>query len=54
MNTDTIYVEGDLIFFTPDGVGKIFFDSIEEAKSQTGIERVVLILRGRFNDEEDD
>lgn len=50
MNTDTIYVEGSLIFFTPDGVGKVFFDSIEEAKDQTGIDRVVSVPRGWFCD----
>lgn len=32
---------GDLCFFTPDGEGRIWFDSLAEAMLETGIDRVV-------------
>jgi hypothetical protein len=50
--TDVIYREayamggdfGYLHFMSPDGVGRIFFDSVEEAKKQTGLTRVVDLI----------
>lgn len=38
---DTIYVTPDgSAFFTPDGEGRIWYDSAEEAKADTGLMRV--------------
>ena len=50
--TDVIYLEeypvgsghGELYFTSPDGVGRVFFDSLEEAKEQTGLTRVVTLI----------
>lgn len=44
LDTETIYrtLEGKA-YFTPDGVGRIFFDSPEDAAIETGCDRVVLI-----------
>jgi hypothetical protein len=35
---------GDVCFFTPDGLGRIWFDSLPEAVAESGIDRVVLVL----------
>jgi hypothetical protein len=47
-STDRIYAEpegdGWLYFTSPDGVGRIFFDTVEEAKEQTGLTSVVHLI----------
>lgn len=52
--TDVIYCEFNvtpitgheywLYFTSPDGVGRIFFDTVEEAKDQTGLKSVVHLI----------
>jgi hypothetical protein len=48
---DTIYVtpgaengEPESVFFTPDGVGRIWFDTVDEAKNETGITKIVYLM----------
>jgi hypothetical protein len=53
-STDRIYAELDvhavtgeehwLYFTSPDGVGRIFFDTVEEAHEQTGLTSVVHLI----------
>lgn len=40
-DTNYIYVGDDEIFFSPDSIGRIFFDSLEEAKAETGLTKVI-------------
>lgn len=50
--TDVIYAEGYsvgsatqwLYFTSPDGVGRIFFDTVEEANKQTGLTSVIHLI----------
>lgn len=43
---DVIYVNSDEVaWFTPDGIGRIFYDSVEEAREDTGIEVTVYLER---------
>jgi hypothetical protein len=49
--TDTIYVtpglakgEEESVFFTPDGEGRSYFNTVEEAKDETGITKVVTLM----------
>ena len=51
--TDVIYCEQDvqpagyttwLYFTSPDGVGRIFFDSLAKAKEETGLQSVVHLI----------
>jgi hypothetical protein len=48
--TDRIYAEFDaqhdywLYFTSPDGTGRIFFDTVEEAQEQTGLTSVVHLI----------
>lgn len=48
MKMDVLYVlpgaaEGkpEQVFYTSDGVGRTFFDTVEEARDETGIDKVV-------------
>lgn len=36
--------EPESVFFTPDGLGRIWFDTVEEARQQTGITKVVHLM----------
>jgi hypothetical protein len=40
------YEQGDeeSVFFTPDGEGRIWFNTVDEAKKQTGITKVVHLM----------
>ena len=52
--TDAIYVEVDvhsitgetnwLFFHSPDGTGRIYHDTLEEAKDQTGLTKVIHLI----------
>ena len=46
--TNVIYAELDegqwLYFHSPDGVGRIYHDTLEEAKEQTGLVSVVHLI----------
>lgn len=49
--TDVIYVtpgaaEGqpESVFFTPDGEGRCWYDTVNEAKEDTGITKVIYLL----------
>lgn len=37
LQTDTIYTDGDTFMFSPDGVGRVFFDSLAQAQDETGL-----------------
>lgn len=40
--TDIIYIQPDgMVFFSPDGEGRVWYDSVEEAKEATGITRTL-------------
>lgn len=49
--TDVIYVtpgaeqgaEG-LVFFSPDGKGRVWYDTVNEAKEETGLTKVIYLL----------
>jgi hypothetical protein len=43
--TGTVYVlpDGETSFFTPDGEGRIYFDSLQEARDETGINVVAYL-----------
>lgn len=42
--TDTIYVySDDTVFVTPDGIGRVFYDTEEEAEEETGIDNTVYL-----------
>lgn len=46
LEVDTIYVNPDgSAFFTPDGIGCIFFDTEEEAVADTGIADITYLDR---------
>lgn len=32
------------VFYSPDGEGRVFFDTVNEAKGETGIEKVIRLL----------
>jgi hypothetical protein len=36
--------EPESVFFTPDGVGRIWFDTVDAAKNETGITKVVHLM----------
>lgn len=40
LKVDELYKEqkSGMFFYTPDGIGVIWFDTLEEARDQTGIE----------------
>lgn len=46
-NTEAIYSTnnggGYSYFFSPDGIGRVWFESLEEAKDQTGLEKVIVL-----------
>lgn len=49
--TETIYTtpgfergKPESVFFTPDGDGRIWYDSVEEAKADSGLTKVVHLL----------
>lgn len=42
---DTIYVTpGQAVFVSPDGEGRVWYDTVNEAKSETGLTKVVYLL----------
>lgn len=48
MKMDVLYVlpgaaEGkpEQVFYTPDGEGRVFFDTVEKARDETGIDKVI-------------
>jgi hypothetical protein len=47
--TNAIYIaahgddDGEDYFFSPDGIGKVYFDTLEEAKEETGLTKTVWI-----------
>lgn len=48
---DTIYrTPRGLYFFTPDGEGRIWFDSLKEAREDTGIDSRVVVLKSEPED----
>lgn len=52
LQVDTLYFsdpEGQW-FFTPDGVGVIWFDTLKEAREQTGIEGSPVVLHEELED----
>lgn len=52
MKTDRIYVTpSELVYFTPDGVGRVYFETVNEAKDETGLDKVVFLI---FEPEIDD
>lgn len=36
--------EPNSVFFTPDGVGRVWFDTVEEAHRETGIPKVIYLI----------
>jgi hypothetical protein len=36
--------EPQCVFFTPDGVGRVWFDTVAEAQRETGIPRVIYLI----------
>ena len=44
MRTDVIYVEAETVYFSPDGIGRIYFEDLKEAKDETGINRIVVVV----------
>ena len=45
MKTNVIYVTpSELVYHTPDGVGRVFFDTVNEAKDETGKTKVIYLL----------
>lgn len=32
------------VFYTPDGRGRVYFDTVNEAKDETGITKVIYLL----------
>jgi hypothetical protein len=36
--------EPESVFFTPDGLGRIWFDTVEEAHRETGIAKVIHLM----------
>lgn len=42
---DVIYVTPEQeVFYTPDGVGRIYLDTVNEAKEETGITKVIYLM----------
>jgi hypothetical protein len=51
MEIDTIYrTPGDLYFFSPDGEGRIWYDTEEEIRDATGIVDDVVVLMSEPED----
>lgn len=49
--TGVIYVtpgaaegQSECVFFTPDGEGRLWFDTVNEAKEETGLTKVIYLL----------
>lgn len=36
--------EPNSVFFTPDGVGRVWFDTVAEAQRETGIPKVIYLI----------
>jgi len=44
MELDTVYVySDDTVCVSPDGIGRYFYDTIEEAQEDTGAEKIIYL-----------
>lgn len=45
MNPNAIYMDSreseTYFYFSPDGIGRVFFTSLQEAKDETGLKKVL-------------